>query len=149
MRAVVQRVTGSQVTVDGETVAKIKHGLNVLVGVEKNDSTEDAVYIANKLLNLRIFSDECGKLNKSVTDIKGEVLLVSQFTLLGDVRHGLRPSFTASMDFEGGKVIFDELLELVKKSGLNVSCGVYGADMLVDIANDGPVTILLDSKKLF
>lgn len=148
MRAVVQRVKHSSVKCE-DTFNEIGIGLNVLLGVEENDTMTDADYIINKILSLRIFNDNEGKLNLSVKDIKGEILLISQFTLLGDARKGNRPSFIKAAGFEEGKSLYEYCLNALSKSGINTKGGVYGGDMCVEIINDGPVTILLDSKKLF
>lgn len=149
MRAVVQRVTRSCVRMEGETVAEIAKGMNVLVGIEKEDTDRDAEYMAAKLTALRIFDDEQGKMNLSVADIGGDILIVSQFTLLGDARRGNRPSFTGAEEYDKGKAMCGRLIAELKKTSLNIQSGVYGADMRVIIENDGPVTVLLDSRKLF
>lgn len=149
MRAVVQRVKKSSVTVDSQITGKIDKGLMALIGVEEGDTEKDAAYIADKITGLRIFEDEEGKMNLSVKDIGGDVLAVSQFTLLGDVRKGKRPSFTAAAAPEEANELYRKVVEEIKKNGLHVEEGVFRADMLVEIYNDGPVTILLDSNKLF
>ena len=149
MRAVVQRVTHSKVTVDSEVTGKIEKGLMVLIGVEDGDSEKDAEYIADKVTGLRIFEDENEKMNLSVKDVGGQVLAVSQFTLLGDVRKGKRPSFTAAAAPDEANRLYRKVIEAIKKNGVHVEEGVFQAHMLVEIHNDGPVTILLDSNKLF
>ena len=149
MRVVIQRVRSSKVTVDDKVIGEIDKGLMVLVGISREDSTKDCDYIIDKLINLRIFTDSDDKMNLSAKDINAEVLVVSQFTLYGDVRHGRRPSFTQSASSEDGKVLYDYFCDRISTQGLKVAFGEYGADMLVDIQNDGPVTILLDSQKLF
>ncbi|MDO4485775.1 MAG: D-aminoacyl-tRNA deacylase [Bacillota bacterium] len=149
MRAVVQRTSGSSVTVDSEITGKIDRGLMVLIGVEDGDSEKDAEYIADKVTGLRIFEDENGKMNLSVTDIRGEILAVSQFTLLGDVRKGKRPSFTKAGAPDEANRLYRKVIELINSKGINVEEGVFQTHMMVEIHNDGPVTILLDSRKLF
>ncbi len=149
MRAVVQRVKSSAVTIDGQEVARISKGLNVLLGVGPEDGEEDVRWLADKIVNLRIFEDEAGKMNRSVLDIGGELLLVSQFTLFGDCRHGRRPGFSAAAPPELAVPLYEKFKAELKRLGLSPQCGVFQADMLVDIANDGPVTLLLDSKKTF
>lgn len=149
MRAIVQRVSSSKVEVDKKTIGSINKGLNVLVGISKEDTLEDLNYIKDKILNLRIFEDENEKMNLSLLDIKGELLIISQFTLYGDCRRGRRPNF---MNAEGGdkaKEAYNNFIELLKDSGLKIETGEFGANMKVDIQNDGPVTIMLDSKKIF
>jgi len=149
MRAVIQRVTESSVTVDGEITGEIKTGLLVLLGVEKGDSDADLDYIFNKTVGLRIFEDDAEKMNLSVADIGGEVLVVSQFTLLGDVRRGKRPGFSAAADPPIAEQLYEQLVSRIRESGLTVATGRFGADMKVRLLNDGPVTILLDSRKGF
>lgn len=148
MRAVVQRVTEASVTVDEKVVGKIGQGLMVLVAVRGEDTTEDMVYIAKKIKGLRIFSDETGKMNLSVQDIKGELLIVPQFTLYGSAVKGMRPSFTASGSVEEAKKKYEAFLEILKGE-VPIETGIFQADMKVSLVNDGPVTILLDSTKLF
>lgn len=149
MRAVVQRVTQSDVAVDGKTTGAIKKGLMVLLGVAEDDTEKDAEYIASKTAGLRIFEDEEEKMNLSVKDVGGEILAVSQFTLMGDARKGKRPSFTKAARPEEANRLYEVFKEFLRKEGLRVESGVFQADMLVRIYNDGPVTILLDSKKTF
>lgn len=149
MRAVVQRVTYSSVEVDGVIVGEINKGFNVLLGISKEDTEEDMKYIKDKIINLRIFSDENDKMNLSLLDIKGELLLISQFTLYGDARKGRRPNFMNALGGEEAKKFYDKFIEMMKETGLKVQTGIFGADMKVDIKNDGPVTILLDSSKNF
>lgn len=148
MRALIQRVKESYVKVDGEVVGKIGKGLNVLLGVGKGDTEEDAKLLANKLLNLRIFEDESGKFNLSLLDVGGEVLVVSQFTLYASVRKGRRPSFEEAERPERAKDLYMHFVDLLRKEGVKVETGIFGAHMEVYILNDGPVTILLDSKDL-
>ena len=149
MRAVVQRVTYSSVEVEGVIVGKINKGFNVLLGISKDDTEEDMKYIKDKIINLRVFSDENDKMNLSLLDIKGELLLISQFTLYGDARKGRRPNFMNALGGEEAKKFYDKFIEMMKETGLKVETGIFGADMKVDIKNDGPVTILLDSSKNF
>ena len=149
MRAVVQRVTYSSVEVDGEIVGEINKGFNVLLGISKEDTEEDMKYIKDKIINLRVFSDENDKMNLSLLDIKGEILLISQFTLYGDARKGRRPNFMNALGGEEAKKFYDKFIEMMKETGLKVQTGIFGADMKVDIKNDGPVTILLDSSRNF
>lgn len=149
MRAVVQRVKKSSVMADGVLTGKSGRGLMVLIGVADGDTKQDAVYIADKITGLRIFEDEAGKMNRCVIDIGGEILAVSQFTLLGDVRKGKRPSFTKAAPPKEAKALYQAVIERMKESGLHVEEGIFQADMLVEILNDGPVTILLDSQKNF
>ncbi len=149
MRAVVQRVKHSQVTVEDEVVGKIQSGLMVLLGVEDGDDTKDVQYMIDKVTNLRIFEDEEGKMNCSIKDVGGDILAVSQFTLLGDCRKGRRPSFINAARPEAANDLYQNFVTGVRDEGLTVETGVFQADMLVDIANDGPVTLLLDSKKQF
>ena len=149
MRAVVQRVLNSHVTVDEKIVGKIGKGLLVLLGIGKGDNQKDVKYIADKVVNLRIFEDENGKFNLSLLDIEGEILVVSQFTLYGDARKGRRPSFIEAALPEDAVRLYEEFVEYVGEYGLKVETGVFQEHMIVHIENDGPVTILLDSKKLF
>ena len=149
MRAVVQRVSSSKVTVDGEVTGEINKGLLVLLGVTHEDTSKDVDYIIDKVLNLRIFEDENEKMNLSLKDVGGELLVVSQFTLYGDVRKGRRPNFMNALGGNEAKVFYDKFIESMKETGLKIETGIFGADMKVDIKNDGPVTILLDSSKNF
>ena len=149
MRAVVQRVTSSKVVVDGQIIGAINNGINVLIGISCDDNEEDLKYIRDKIINLRIFEDENFKMNKSLMDIGGEILVISQFTLYGDCRKGRRPNFMAALGGEEAKKLYDQFVLMIKECGIKVETGIFGADMKVDIQNDGPVTILLDSKKNF
>ena len=149
MRAVVQRVTSSKVVVDGKIVGSINKGINVLIGISCDDNEGDLKYIKDKIINLRIFEDENFKMNKSLMDICGEMLVISQFTLYGDCRKGRRPNFMAALSGEESKKLYDKFILMLKEYGIKVETGIFGADMKVDIQNDGPVTILLDSKKNF
>ncbi len=149
MRAVVQRVTDAKVTVENTVTGAIEKGLMVLLGVEDGDIEKDADYIADKIAGLRIFDDEEGVMNLSVIDIGGEILSVSQFTLLADARKGKRPSYIKAARPEEAKRLYEYFNKRLKEKGLKVETGIFQAEMLVEIHNDGPVTILLDSKKLF
>lgn len=149
MRAVVQRVTDADVTVDGKITGAVKKGFVVLLGVEDDDTVKDVEYIADKVAGLRVFEDENDKMNLSLLDVGGQVLAVSQFTLLGDARKGKRPSFIKAARPELAKKLYDEFVLKLKEKGIHTEEGIFQADMLVRINNDGPVTILLDSRKLF
>lgn len=149
MRAVVQRVTKASVTVENQVVGAIENGLMVLVAVRGEDTEQDMDYIAKKIVGLRIFSDEAGKMNRSVKDIGGELLIVPQFTLYGSAVKGMRPSFTASGSVEEARLKFEVFIERLKQEEVPVETGIFQADMKVTLVNDGPVTILLDSSKLF
>lgn len=149
MRAVVQRVSRSEVTVDGKTTGKINKGLLVLLGVTHGDTSKDVDYIVDKTINLRIFEDENDKMNLSLKDIGGEMLAVSQFTLYGDCRKGRRPSFTNAAAPEEADKLYQEFVKKVSEQGINTETGEFGAHMMVDLVNDGPVTILLESNKSF
>lgn len=149
MRAVIQRVTEAQVTVHDEVIGNIQNGYLVLLGVETEDTRTDSEYIANKIAGLRVFEDVDGKLNRDITDVNGAVLLVSQFTLYGDVRKGRRPSFIRAAGGEMAPGRIAEVRALLEERGLSVSEGSFGAHMMVQLVNDGPVTILLDSRKEF
>jgi D-tyrosyl-tRNA(Tyr) deacylase len=147
MNAVVQRVTSASVTVEGRVIGRIGHGLCVLVGVACGDGLQDIEYMVNKLVNLRIFTDDSGKFNLSVSDVGGGLLLVSQFTLLADTRKGRRPSFVNAAPPQEAETLFNRLVEKCIQTGIETQCGRFQAYMQVDIANDGPVTIILDSKE--
>jgi len=149
MRAVVQRVTGADVAVGDSLVGAIGCGLVVFLGVEEDDTARDAEYMAEKVSGLRIFEDGEGKMNLAVMDKNGEVLAISQFTLLGDARKGKRPSFIKAARPEKAKELYEEFVRLLKNRGLKVEAGIFQAEMLVRVNNDGPVTIILDSKKVF
>ena len=149
MRAVLQRAGRARVEVESRIVGKIERGYVVLLGIEADDAEQDAKYIAEKIINLRVFDDEQGKLNLSILDSGGQVLLVSQFTLYGDARSGRRPSFIRAAKSEVAVPLFESVKHMLEEAGLRVETGVFGALMNVELVNDGPVTILLDSKKIF
>lgn len=149
MRAVVQRVSRAQVTVTGEVVGKIERGLLVLLGVAATDGKQDADYLAEKIAGLRIFEDQAGKMNLGMAEAGGAVLAVSQFTLYGDVRRGKRPSFDAAAPPEQAKRLYEHFVGRIRAAGLHCETGRFQAMMQVEMVNDGPVTILLDSGKEF
>ena len=149
MKALLQRVTGASVSVAGEVVGSVGRGLVVFVGVANEDTEKDAQYLAQKTVNLRIFADEEGKFNLSALDINGELLLVSQFTLLADTRKGRRPSFVEAAPPDRAEEFFDYFVEQTSATGLKVETGRFQQYMQVEIHNDGPVTILLDSREKF
>ena len=149
MRAVVQRVSRADVTVDGESTGEIGPGLLVLLGVAEGDADEDVRYTAEKIVNLRIFEDDDGKRNRSLLDVSGQVLAVSQFTLLGDARKGRRPSFIGAAAPEEGERLYELFCDVVRSLGVRVETGRFQAMMDVSLVNSGPVTILIDSRKLF
>lgn len=149
MRAVIQRVSRARVVVDGRRTGEIGTGLVVLLAVGRNDEPATATAMADKIVNLRIFSDEQGKMNKSLMDISGAVLAISQFTLYGDARGQRRPSFLEAAPPEKGKQLYDEFMHSLAVLGVRVEAGVFQAHMAVELTNDGPVTILLDSDKNF
>jgi len=147
LRALVQRVSNASVTIEGHLVSAIKQGLVVLIGVGKGDSEPDAQYLADKIANLRIFSDEADKFNLSALDIGGEALVVSQFTLLADTRKGRRPSFTEAAPPEQAEPLIETFVQLLRAAGLKVETGRFRQNMLVEIHNSGPVTIFIDSEE--
>jgi len=149
MRGVVQRVKRAGVTVDNKIIGEINHGILLLLGVEETDNEKDLEYMCEKVPNLRIFEDENGKMNKSLIDVEGSILVVSQFTLLGDARKGRRPSFIQAALPEKAVPMYESFINRMKEKEIFTQCGEFGADMDVELVNDGPVTILLDSKKLF
>ena len=146
MKALVQRVTRASVSVNGEVVGKISHGLVVLLGVARGDTEKDAVYLAEKIANLRIFSDDASKFNLSALETGAEVLIISQFTLLADTRKGRRPSFETAAPPEQAEALVEFFIDRVRDAGLKVETGRFQQHMLVEIHNDGPVTIALDSR---
>lgn len=149
MRSVIQRVKSASVTVNGERVGNIAEGLLVLLAVGQDDGTEDLNWMIDKLVGLRIFEDQEAKMNRSVQDVGGEILMVSQFTLYGDCRKGKRPSFSTAAPPDQAKALFNKGVERARSYGLKVETGVFQAEMDVELVNNGPVTILLDSKKNF
>ncbi len=149
MRAVVQRVRKSSVTVDEKVVGKINKGLMVLLGVGIEDSDSDIDYLAEKIVNLRIFEDDGGKMNLSLLETGGELLVVSQFTLYGDCRKGRRPGYDKAARPEAARDMYESFVEKCKSYGITVQTGIFQAEMLVDISNDGPVTLLIDSRREF
>ncbi|WP_346354160.1 D-aminoacyl-tRNA deacylase [Azotosporobacter soli] len=149
MRAVVQRTTSSSVWVEGQCISEIKEGLTVLLGVSRGDTEADALYLADKITQLRIFSDTAGKMNRSILDESGELLVISQFTLLADCRKGRRPSFDQSAPPQEAVALYDFFVSACRERGLTVKTGKFQAEMLIRLENHGPVTILLDSSRLF
>jgi len=149
MRAVVQRVSRASVEVEGAIAGRIDRGWLVLLGVGRDDGPEDAARLADKILNLRAFEDEQGKMNRSVLDVGGGILVVSQFTIMADCRTGRRPSFTEAAEPQTAEALYNRFVELASASGLEVATGVFRAMMQVELVNDGPVTFLLDSRRLF
>ena len=149
MRAVVQRVSEASVSIDGEIVSRIGKGLLILLGVGADDTESDAEYLADKIANLRIFEDEKGKMNLSVLDVGGEAMVVSQFTLYGDCRKGRRPSFTRAAKPDKAQALYSYFILRLREEGVPTREGVFQAHMKVNLTNDGPVTILLDSGKSF
>ena len=149
MRLVVQRVKRAEVRVDGEVVGRIGPGLLVLLGAGEGDGAADVAWCVDKVVNLRVFEDDAGKMNRSLLDVAGALLVVSQFTLYGDCRHGRRPSFTAALEPTAAAALCDELVRQARALGVGVETGRFGAMMDVELVNDGPVTLLLDSRKQF
>jgi len=150
MRAVVQRVTRAKVTVDGRVTGEIERGLLVLLAAGAGDTETDLTYTVDKIANLRIFADDAGKMNRSVLDVAGGVLVVSQFTLYGDTRQGRRPTFISALEPAAARALYEQALTKFSQAGVTrVQAGEFAADMAVELVNDGPVTILIDSRKLF
>lgn len=149
MRAVVQRVSEARVSIEGQIVGEIERGFLVLLGVGKEDQEEDADYLAAKIPQLRVFEDDEGKFNLSLIDIKGAILVVSQFTLFGDCRKGRRPSFTDAAEPQRAEELYQRFVAKLQENDISVATGEFQARMAVELVNEGPVTILLDSKKLF
>jgi D-tyrosyl-tRNA(Tyr) deacylase len=149
MRAVVQRVSRAEVRVDAEVVGRIGAGLVVLVAAGDDDRDEDAAYLADKIVGLRIFADDAGNMNRALMEVNGALLIVSQFTLFGDARKGRRPSFVKAMPPEPAERLYEKFVAAVRETGVPVATGRFRAMMQVELVNDGPVTLLLDSKKQF
>ena len=149
MRAVVQRTLTSSVTSEGVETGRAGLGLTVLLGVAQDDDEKDALYMAEKIANLRIFEDDKGKMNRSLVDIGGDMIVVSQFTLCGDARHGRRPSFTEAAPPELAEALYEKFVSAVSAMGIRTATGRFRTEMVVSLENHGPVTILVDSKKLF
>ena len=145
MRALLQRVSRASVVVDGSVVGEIGAGLLILLGVAKSDTSQDAEFLADKLLNLRVFPDAAGKMNRSLLESNGDLLIISQFTLYGDCRKGRRPSFDAAAPAEQARALYETFVGLARRSGLRVETGVFQAHMDVSLVNDGPVTLMLES----
>lgn len=149
MRTVVQRVSRAQVTIEGKVKGFIGRGLVVFVGISAEDSKKDLQWLAEKIVHLRIFEDDTGKMNKSLTDIKGEMLIISQFTLYGDCRKGRRPGFSGAAPPIIAEPCYQQFVQEIKNKGIPVATGTFQADMQVELINDGPVTLLLDTEKKF
>ena len=147
MKALLQRVSKAKTVVDGETVGSIENGLCVFLGVCEGDEEKDMMWLVEKIVNLRIFNDEDGKMNRSLIDEKGEMLIVSQFTLCGNCKKGRRPSWTDAAEPAFAEKIYEKFIAEIKKWGINVATGIFQAHMQVEICNDGPVTLMLDSKE--
>ncbi|MCT4320511.1 D-aminoacyl-tRNA deacylase [Elizabethkingia anophelis] len=146
MKVVIQRVSESEVVVENQSVGKIGKGFMLLIGIDENDEKQDADWLVQKILNLRVFGDEEGKMNLSIVDIKGDLLCISQFTLIADYKKGNRPSFIKAAKPDKAIPLFEYFKEEIAKSGLKTESGIFGADMKVSLTNDGPVTIVMDSK---
>lgn len=145
MKAVIQRVSRARVVIDSREHSSIQSGILILLGVEKGDTTEDGAALAKKIVELRIFADDAGKMNRSILDTKGEILAVSQFTLLGDCRKGRRPSFDKAAPPDEARQLYNAFVESIRSAGVRVETGVFQADMDVELVNQGPVTFILDS----
>jgi D-tyrosyl-tRNA(Tyr) deacylase len=145
MRVVLQRVTRASVSVENKIIGKINKGLLILLGITHTDNEQDVKWIVNKISGLRIFSDENGKMNKSIEDVNGEILLVSQFTLYGDSKKGRRPSFIYAAKPDIAIPLYEKVIEAIKIKNINITTGIFGADMKVELLNDGPVTLIIDS----
>lgn len=146
MKVVIQRVSESEVVVENQSVGKIGKGFMLLIGIDENDEKQDADWLVQKILNLRVFGDEEGKMNLSIVDIKGDLLCISQFTLIADYKKGNRPSFIKAAKPDKAIPLFEYFKEEIAKSGLKTESGIFGADMKVSLTNDGPVTIVMNSK---
>ena len=149
MRAVVQWTGWSEVSVNGDCVGRAAAGLTVLLGVGRADNDADVIYMVDKIANLRIFEDEAGKMNRSVLDVSGQILAISQFTLYGDCRKGRRPGFDQAAPAEQAKILYEKFVEQLRAKGIVVACGQFQAEMKVTLENQGPVTLLIDSGKSF
>lgn len=149
MRAVVQRTLSSSVTSEGELTGQAGFGLTILLGVGHEDDVTDVKYVADKIINLRIFEDDQGKMNRSLLDVSGEMLVISQFTLYADVRHGRRPGFSEAAPPEVAEKLYERFVEYVRSCGVTVGTGRFQTEMVMTLQNHGPVTILIDSKKVF
>jgi D-tyrosyl-tRNA(Tyr) deacylase len=149
MRAVIQRVSSARVVIEGKEHSRISKGILVLLGVEKEDTVEDSRMLAQRIVELRIFEDEAGKMNRSIRESGGEILAVSQFTLLGDCRRGRRPSFDPAAPPDVARTLYEHFVNEVRESGIPVATGVFQAMMDVELTNQGPVTFILDSRKRF
>ena len=149
MRVVVQRVLKAGVTVEGKTIGEIERGFVILLGVARDDARQDADYLAEKIINLRVFNDEHGKMNLSLLDISGQALVISQFTLYGDARKGRRPSYVEAAGPDTARTLYEYFVDQVRGRGIRAETGIFQAMMQVSLVNDGPVTILLDSRKNF
>ena len=149
MRAIIQRVSKAEVVVDNDVTGKIQQGLLVLLGIEEGDSQKDCDYLADKVAGLRVFDDAEGKMNLAVTDVDGKLLVVSQFTLLGDCRKGRRPSFVDAAPPEIGQQQYEAFCQRIREQGIDVETGRFRSHMQVQLVNDGPVTLMLDSRKRF
>ena len=147
MRALIQRVSRARVTVAGKTTGEIGPGMLILLGVTHSDDSRDVRFLAEKCVKLRIFEDDAGKMNRSLSDVGGAALIVSQFTLYGDASHGCRPGYTDAARPEQAEPLYREFVEALKSRNIEVGCGVFGADMAVELVNQGPVTLLLESRK--
>lgn len=148
MRAIVERVSRASVSVNGEIIGKTGKGFLVLLGVGDGDTDEDLKYIAEKVMGLRVFSDENDKMNLSIRDIGGSILAISQFTLYGDCRKGRRPNFTSAMEPKTAERMYNDFVRILRDNGIETQTGKFGADMQVELVNDGPVTLMLDSSKI-
>lgn len=147
MRVIVQRVDNCSVLIDNKKEESINKGLMLLVCFTYNDTIDDINYIVKKICNLRIFSDDMNKMNLSIKDIKGDILIVSQFTLYADTKKGNRPSFNKSLPYNEAKILYDKLISCFEKENLNIKTGKFGSDMILNIVNNGPVTIIIDTKE--